>query len=55
MIKRIWEHIKLAFERKPIGEILKTEQVVTVEPTREVVVKVRKPRAKKEKTNADNT
>lgn len=55
MIKSIWEKIKLAFERKPTGEILKTEQVVTVEPVREVVVKVRKPRVKKEKTNADNT
>ena len=55
MIKSIWEKIKLSFERKPTGEILKTEQVVTVEPTKEVVVKVRKPRAKKEKPDANNT
>ena len=55
MIKSIWEKIKLQFERKPTGEILKTEQVVTVEPTKEVVVKVRKPRTKKENTNANNT
>lgn len=55
MIKSIWEKIKLSFERKPTGEILKTEQVVTVEPTKEVVVKVRKPRVKKEKPDANNT
>jgi hypothetical protein len=55
MIKSIWEKIKLSFERKPAGEILKTEQVVTVEPTKEVVVKVRKPRVKKEKPDANNT
>jgi len=55
MIKNIWDKIKLSFERKPIGEILKTEQVVTIEPTNEVVVKVRKPRVKKEKPDANNT
>ena len=55
MIRSIWQKIKLAFGRKPVGEVLKTEQIVTVEPVREVVVKVRKPRAKKEKTNANNT
>ena len=53
MIKSIWEKIKLKFERKPAGEVLKPEQVV--EPTKEIVVKVRKPRIKKEKTDANNT
>ena len=46
MIKSIWQKIKLAFGRKPAGEVLKTEQVVSIEPVREVVVKVRKPRKK---------
>lgn len=55
MISSIWNKIKLAFERKPAGEVLKTEQVVTVEPLREVVVKVRKPRKKKEVSDADNS
>lgn len=55
MIKSIWQKIKLAFERKPVGEVLKTEQVVSIEPVREVVVKVRKPRTKKEVNNANNT
>jgi len=45
MIKSIWEKIKLAFERKPAGEIYKVNIEVPTLPT--IVVKpksVRKPK-----------
>jgi hypothetical protein len=53
MIKSIWDKIKLAFERKPIGEIVKPElpkgSMVTIETPQQTVIKVKRKYVKKTK------
>ena len=53
MISSIWQKIKLAFERKPAGEILKPElpkgSVVVVETPQQPVIKVKRTYVRKTK------
>ena len=49
MIKSIWEKIKLAFERKPIGEVLIPKHQVLIETPIEPVVKVKRKYVRKSK------
>ena len=49
MIKSIWEKIKLAFERKPTGEVLIPKHQVLIETPTEPVVKVKRKYVRKSK------
>ena len=49
MIKNIWDKIKLAFERKPIGDVHIPKHEVVIETPTEPVVKVKRQYVRKTK------